>query len=114
MPKDAPALTPEQIEYIERAIFNFCRAPDEANQEELYIKEEIMFPAFKAGKISEFSFHCKGLPPEALKTTLELFATNLHRSLAKATAIRALDEATARAAVREAKWQAWGPPPPPR
>jgi len=54
MAKSKPAaLSPEEIEFLERRVWNFCRSPDEQNQNELYIHPNTSFDALKAGKVTE-------------------------------------------------------------
>lgn len=81
MAKKPAKLTDEQRDYLERRVWNYCRTPDEQNHDARYIHISVLFDAFKAGKITDLSFHLSGLPPEALETEIEIFAAHLHQSL---------------------------------
>ena len=98
----SPPPTPEQIDFIERRVWNFSRSPDELNQDELYIHHNTMFDAFKAGKTTDFSFHQNGLTEPALSTDIELFAAHLHLFLRGHNISPIVDPAVARGAVRAA------------
>jgi hypothetical protein len=76
--KSAADPSPEEIEFIERRVWNYCRTPDDMNQDELYIHPNTSFPDFKADSVSDLSFHANGLAEPALSTDIELFAADLH------------------------------------
>jgi hypothetical protein len=76
--KPAAAPSPEEIEFIERRVWNFCRTPDDMNQDELYIHPNTSFPDFKADSVGDLSFHANGLVEPALSSDIELFAADLH------------------------------------
>ena len=82
MAKTKPkAPSPDERDFLERRVWNFSRTPDEENQNELYIHPNTGFDDFKAGKITDLSFHQNGLIEPALSTDIELFAAHLHMYL---------------------------------
>ena len=97
-----PAPSPAEIDYLERRVWNFSRSPDEQNQNERYIHRNTMFDTFKAGKITDLSFHQNGLAGLALTTDIELFAAHLHQYLNDFNVSPIVDPAVARGAVRDA------------
>jgi hypothetical protein len=103
MAKSKPAAaTTEQREFLERRVWSFSRSPDEQNQNELYIHPNTAFDAFKAGKITDLSFHMSGLAEPALGTDIELFAAHLHLYLREFDVDSVGDPAIARGAIRDA------------
>lgn len=98
--KPAPP-TADQIDYIERRVWSFCWTPDEQNQNELYIHPNTMFDSFKAGKITDLTFHQNGLSGQALTTEIEIFAAHLNRFLIDFDVSPIVDPAVARGAVRD-------------
>src|SRR5258708_33811008 len=94
--------TPDEVDFIERRVWNFSRSPDEQNQNELYVHPNTMFNSFKEGKITDLSFHMNGLTGPALTTDIELLAAHLHLYLDGHNISPIVDSAVARGAVRDA------------
>lgn len=69
--KESSAGSPEQRETHE-----FC-----AHKMVRYVKGGTTWPAFRDGTNALLSFHAAKLPPEALATEIELFATRLDKYL---------------------------------
>lgn len=67
----APTTPPEQME-----TFLFCR-----HDKVRYVPTDTTWPQFRAAACALLRFHAQGLPPEALATEIELFATRLDKYL---------------------------------
>jgi hypothetical protein len=93
--------TPTQIDYIERRVWSFCWTPDEQNQNEFYIHPNTMFDTFKAGQITDLTFHQNGLAGQALITEIEIFAAHLNRFLIDFDISPTANPAVARGAIRD-------------
>jgi len=102
MAKKTVAVTAGQREFLERRVWNYCRTPDEQNQNAIYIHRTTTFEGFKGGKVTDLSFHLSGLAADALATEIELFAAHLHQYLDLFNISPIADPGEARGKVREA------------